>query len=89
MITIYVIGGTTGEYSDRSDWIVCAYRDKALADLHVHNAQIRAIEINKTRESRYAAPKGANEFDPHMQMDYTGTEYYLTECELKDATDPR
>lgn len=29
--TIYVVQGSTGEYSDRTDWIVCAFEDKEQA----------------------------------------------------------
>jgi hypothetical protein len=80
---IYIVNGATGEYSDQDDWVVCAYRDRALADAHVHDAMIRAKEIEKSG-SRYEQKKGENEFDPNMRMDYTGTKYYVVETELKN-----
>ena len=83
-IKIWIVEGTTGEYSDRSDWVVCAYQSEQKAEEHVRNAMLRAKEIQSTRPSRYDVVKGINEFDPKMQMDYTGTEYYTVECDLRD-----
>jgi hypothetical protein len=81
---IYIVEGTTGEYSDRQDWTVCAYRSEKKAEDHVRNAMLRAKEIEKSREDQYHVAAGVNEFDPDMRMDYTGTEHYTVECELKD-----
>ena len=80
---IYIVNGTTGEYSDRNDWVVCAYKDKALADAHVHDAMLRAKEIEKS-DYRHDNDRNKNEFDPNMRIDYTGTEYYVVETELKN-----
>ncbi len=79
---IYIVEGTTGEHSDRTDWVVCAYKSKKRAEDHVRKAMLRAKEIEQTRENRYSVPVGINEFDKHMRMDYTGTEYYTVTCEL-------
>jgi len=81
---IWIVEGTTGEYSDRDDWVVCAYTSQEKAENHASKAMRRAKEIQKDRLTRYSAPKSSNEFDPKMRMDYTGTEYYVIECELKD-----
>lgn len=81
---IWIVEGTTGEYSDRTDWMVCAYTSQEKAEEHASKAVHRAVEIQKARPSRYDSPKGVNEFDPDMRMDYTGTEYYTVECELRD-----
>lgn len=80
---IYVVQGTTGEYSDKLDWIVCAFKKQKLAEDFVHNAMKRAKEIEKAKESKYSTSKEKNEFDPDMQMDYTGTEYTYYKTELK------
>jgi hypothetical protein len=80
---IYIVEGTTGDYSDRTDWVVCAFRSKKKAEDLAHKAMRRAKEIQISRPSRYDAPKGENEFDAKMQMDYTGTEYYIVECDLR------
>jgi hypothetical protein len=83
-MNIYVVMGTTGEYSDRNEWSVIAYFDEAKAKEHVVNADRRAKEIQATREDRYRVEPGANEFDPNMSMDYTGTDYYYNTVPLGD-----
>jgi hypothetical protein len=77
MKNVYVVMGTTGEYSDRNEWAVMAYLDEAAAQEHVVNADRRAKELFATRPDRYSIEKGANEFDPDMSMDYTGTSYFI------------
>jgi hypothetical protein len=81
-VKIYIVYGTTGEYSDRSDWIVCAYENKKFAEDHVSKAMHRAMEISKKRMSLFDLAGEKNEFDPGMKMDYTGTEYTVLETEL-------
>jgi len=84
---IYVVMGTTGEYSDKSDWPVIAYTDELKAQQHVINATrkaneweaIRANDVQFTRP-----PKGWSEYDPNMQMDCAGTFYYYITTELVD-----
>ena len=77
MKNIYVVMGSTGEYSDRTEWAVIAYHDETAAQEHVVNAERRAKEIYATRENHYRAEKGINEFDTDMSMDYTGTFYFI------------
>lgn len=80
---IFVVEGTTGEYSDRSEWPVMAYVDEEKAKEHVVNAERRAKELEATRRDYFDnVEKGANEFDPEMIMDYTGTSYYYYDVEL-------
>ena len=92
-MNVYIVKGHTGEYSDRNDWIVCAYQDKDKAELLVKNASRRASEIFAEMErdilnSWYGERndlKYINEYDPSMQMDYTGTYYTYDATELRDA----
>ena len=77
MKNVFVVMGTTGEYSDRNEWAVMAYLDEAQAQEHVVNADRRAKELFATRQDHYSIEKGANEFDPDMSMDYTGTSYFI------------
>jgi hypothetical protein len=81
---IWIVEGTTGDYSDRSDWAVCAYSSQEKAEEHASKAMHRAMEIQKSNPRYYSPKPGENEFDSNMHMDYTGTEYYTVECELKD-----
>jgi hypothetical protein len=86
--TIWIVNGTTGEYSDRTDWVVCAYHDNPKAEEHARNAMLRAKEIQKQHPGytyhNWDENRVKNEFDPNMRLDYTGTEYYTVECILKD-----
>ena len=77
MKNVFVVMGTTGEYSDRNEWAVMAYLDESAAQKHVVNADRRAKEIFATCADRYSVERGANEFDPDMRMDYTGTSYFI------------
>lgn len=81
--TIYVVVGTTGEYSDRSEWLVCAFVKEQDAKDLVVNASRRAQELAATRSSQYSIERAANEYDPKMEMDYTGTTYYYAPVELR------
>lgn len=82
-IPIYVVMGTTGEYSDRSQWPVKAYRTEASARVLVEKASERAREIEVATKGSYRAMREAvNEHDPHMDMDYTGTTYYVMKVDL-------
>jgi hypothetical protein len=92
---IYVVMGTTGEYSDRIEWPVHAYFDKEQAEEHVVRADRRAKEAQAVYDSWYAVGRGSgNRFptlpdnaafkdeDPNFQADYTGTYYYIIEVPI-------
>jgi hypothetical protein len=86
MSDIWVVMGTTGEYSDRSEWPVKAFRDQEVAERFALAAKVRADEIEATRDALQASGEWnnaadqalveTNELDPDMSMDYTGTDYY-------------
>jgi hypothetical protein len=81
MKTVYVVIGTCGEYSDHREWPVRAYNNVEAAEELVVKATVRANEIraNATDQTWYYKIDGANEYDPGMQSDYTGTHYYIWE----------
>ena len=86
MSKVYVVFGTTGEYSDYVEWPVCAFADEALA--------IRMVELCDGEWRRIkASPEYndgiyvTNKYDPDMQTDYTGTRYNYYELELRDSID--
>lgn len=87
---IWIVAGTTGEYSDRSDWAVCAYRSEEAANRHVSKAQLRAKELEKAgwRSVYPFSEREVNEYDHKMSMDYTGTEYFTYSVELRPDPDP-
>ena len=84
-IQVYVVIGSTGEYSDYMQWYVCAYQDKSRADKHAQAAYDEAVKIDKERKSRYHSPTRTNPYDPKMRMDYTGTKYCVDAVDLLDA----
>ena len=65
--TLYVVMGTEGEYSDRTEWPVRAFVDPLRAADHVVKATARANEI-VAQPSLYCTytndPAYVNEFDP-------------------------
>ena len=85
---IHVIMGSTGEYSDRSEWPVRAVRDEERAKCIVELATQRAaaIEESKDRYERLddSNPDHVNEWDRNMKMDYTGTSYFYYTVDLDD-----
>lgn len=84
---IWIVEGSTGEYSDRTDWVVCAYRTEEQAQEHAWKAMLRAKELAKINWNHYKDKfkNVVNEYDLKMRLDYsTGTVYYHFECELKD-----
>jgi len=87
-VTIWVVFGTTGEYSDRSEWPVAAFFHEQAAQRRVLDCQEwllangcarRANDDGIYRPSggRYAALE--NPYDPSMGIDYTGVRYYIAE----------
>lgn len=86
---VYVVMGGTGEYSDRREWPVAAYLDKAMADAH-EDAAVRwarahglGFDADLGWEERRDRPPSP--FDPGMHVDYTGTDYHVLEVPLRDA----
>ena len=86
--TIWMVGGTTGEYSDRTEWVVDAWRSKAEAKARVLFLTTKMQELGISTLERYRTPweRAVDEMkktDPDFSNDYTGTSYYLCELELK------
>ena len=85
-IRVWILTGETGEYSDRTEWLVRAYTDKAKAEAEClkfcewlrENGVYMDSVTNKS--SIYDLKF---DLDPNFQCDYTGTRYYLQETELE------
>jgi hypothetical protein len=84
---IYVVRGSTGEYSDRWEWLVKAFTDKITAENFVNDcsAIARREFDNANKSSSFWGYEKSSELDPNFSMDYTGTNYYLEEVELQDG----
>ena len=79
---ISIVMGMTGEYSDRSEWPVRAFLTARRAEKYALAAKQRADVIAKEHGGTRLVPQDIlqqkpNELDPGMQMDYTGTEYFV------------
>lgn len=94
MKTIWIVQGSTGEYSDHTEWVVRAFVSKVKAERLVVEAQARANEIGIAKSDYSGSwwtlegnkdPRTVNEFDLNMQLDYTGTHYTCFEVELDEA----
>lgn len=94
---IYVVCGSTGEYSDRTDWLVKAFRTEDAAKATI----VRLSELARIYEQRRDAAgdtyydlspsewtaKNAPDMlaaDPKFDHDHTGTRYSYEAIELED-----
>ena len=84
--TIYLVSGSTGEYSDRRDWVVRAFRSKENAQGFVvtceNFVQKHWPDGDKSYYEHPFSCKHEGGPDPSVHMDYTGTEYSIEEVEL-------
>jgi hypothetical protein len=54
MDTIYVVTGSSGEYSDWTKWLVAAYEDEQAARHHAERADAAVhLKLEKTRSMSY------------------------------------
>lgn len=89
MSKIWVVMGTTGEYSDRNEWPVVAFTDKARAEARIvactQEANKRfSEEVEPEEENHWGSYNTKNNpLDPNMKMDYTGTSYFHYEVEIE------
>lgn len=80
---LYIVHGSTGEYSDHRSWTVAAYKDEAMAQAHV-KAALDWVEKNVDPNASYSErDKYKNPFDPRMSIDYTGVDWTLGWVELR------
>jgi hypothetical protein len=93
--TIYIVTGTSGDYSDRDEWPVCAYEDEALAQQHAikatEGARVGYEAVRQLREDWDGVvdyPTGSNPYDPHENAADYGTSYFIATCEVRTALPP-
>lgn len=89
---VFIVSGTTGQWSDSYSWNVAAYYTRKPAEAHAAAARQKADEIQDAIETAEAAEEGdydfkrpENPYDPWMSMDYTGTWYGVEEVELRES----
>ena len=82
---IWVVYGQTGEYSDHSEWTVAAYTTEEEANKHARLATEWYKAAGATELRRDYEGKSKNPHDPFMRVDYTGTEWGVYPCILREA----
>lgn len=79
---IWLVRGSTGEYSDHCEWLVMAYPSEVEAQKHADAAQ--AFMAGKT-SPRFPTD---NPYDPQCQCYYTGTDYAVEMVEVRETFPP-
>lgn len=83
--TIWVVIGTTGEYSDRSEWLTKAFRSEESAKdyvLFLTKERQKLGTRSWNYEEREKVGKVMKAFDHNYSEDYSGTEWYVSSVEL-------
>lgn len=80
MDEIYVVIGSTGEYSDHTYWFVHGYLDKKEAEEHASKANAWLVQkgLHSDHGRRYDGgpwDKHYSPYDPDLRVDYTGARY--------------
>jgi hypothetical protein len=88
-MTIYVVMGSTGEYSDHDEWMVKAFTSEVAAQRFVQECDLEAKRIDAVVEAAgwyftYVRdnPAAQSACDPRFRRDYTGTTYSYESVEL-------
>ncbi len=87
---IYIVVGSTGEYSDQRQWNVKAFYSKLKAEKLKLLCELEVDRINTVvsvdEEYGYYDQErhGPSQFDPFFDMSYTSTYYNIEEVELEN-----
>jgi hypothetical protein len=87
--TIHVVIGTTGEYSDRAEWLTRAFESRAEAEAYVAllTAKRQALPARAGGildwSDRMDLQNAMRAFDPGYLEDYTGTSWYVEAVALE------
>lgn len=79
MATIFLVSGSTGEYSDYSQWTVRAFSTREAADAFAAKANAWLKERRFHRDGPLAdfevRDEAESDFDSELRVDYTGSDY--------------
>lgn len=77
---IFLVVGTCGEYSDRSEWDVCWFPTKEQAEAYAQKCREADAGLGSDRyDSDTVAASMIRRLDPAWSTDYTGTQYSVVE----------
>lgn len=95
MRKIYVVMGSTGEYSDHREWPVCSYSSEKAAAQRVVDCTASAARFDKDDDTvfdRYSLAffdeeqkAAANPLDPQINVSYTGVQYSFFAIDLIES----
>lgn len=85
--TAYVVMGSTGEYSDHTEWAVAVYLEKEEAERHAELANKDVAGAESWTWSQRRGYTGKNPYDVDCDIDYTGTRYAVVEVPLVGHVD--
>lgn len=90
MERIWIVMGSTGEYSDRTEWPVVAFTTESAAKARIAALDVKMQEIPQHwRENRWEHEDEIKahmaSLDPGFRMDYTGTRYFVYEVPVEPA----
>lgn len=81
MNEVFIVLGRTGEYSDRTEWTVCAFLTEEEAKAEVEFLTAKRMEVCGPGYLDWDARNGIEEkmrvFDPSFSEDYTGTSWWM------------
>jgi hypothetical protein len=84
MTKLYLVRGTTGEWSDRTEWSVAAFTDKRSALEYMttllkeyHSFPQNDRGYSRDDKERESLEEHMMKFDPNFEEDYTGTSWFI------------
>lgn len=93
MKSIFVVHGSTGEYSDRSEWDVVAVPTREMGEEYIAALGVQYQQIPQSMKDYHWEKeeeiKAIMSLDPNFSMDYTGTRYFLTEVRFTSSITPK
>ncbi len=88
---VYIVYGSSGEYSDRTEWAVAVVEteDDAKAYVAALDEQYKQIpqEMHEARWCHEDEMKAIMTLDPCFESDYTGTHYFYGEADFIPTRD--
>jgi hypothetical protein len=87
---IFVVVGSTGEYSDRGEWLTRAFRSEDAAKAYVEFLTAERQRLAPAGEyvdydQREEIAGKMRAYDPRYSEDYTGTSWFVSAVELAEA----
>lgn len=91
MDKVWIVMGSTGEYSDRTEWPVIAFTSEAAAKGRIADLDTRMQQMpQEWREDRWdhedEIKAHMSQLDPGFQTRYTGTSYFFYEVDVAQTT---